>query len=280
MAIPGLKATLDVRAKVRIGEKKTTAKGKSFPSATDYFLADDAEFKALCGERPKSIRIRFPHAGADNFTTGMEWWRGKQLTCYSKGEGSPVQAYRVIAMLDAGDIKTGQPMGRGNERQPIVCSFRDCSHFGKNADNKECRVMGRLVFFLDGGRTDSVLEFDTKAWNSIEQLEGSLSGAMQSGDLRGRVFNLTVEMVQKGRDRYPVVNLTEADIVVNTPQDVSKADALIAADKRKQAGDAPNAILAELLDVTNPGWREKPEFIARIKEVTPEVALDKMIEAV
>jgi hypothetical protein len=94
----------------------------------------------------------------------MEWWSGKQLSCYSKGdqhsgtESGPVaKAYRVFAVLDNDDKKIGAPMGRGNERVAHpVSSFRECRHFGRHADNKECRVMGRLVFFLDGGRTDSV----------------------------------------------------------------------------------------------------------------------------
>lgn len=294
MAIPGLKASYDVRAKVRIGEKRATASGSTRPASTDYFLSDDPEFASLCGDKPKTLRIQLPHASADdNFSTGMEWWRGKQLACYSKGEqdlsptlpGTHTKAYRVIAVLDADDHEMGAPMGRGNERQPIVCRFRECKHFGKNANNKECRVMGRLVFFLDGGRTDSVLEIDTKSWNSIEQLEASLAGLARTGPLNapGRVYDLTVEMRQSGRDRFPVLNISEADVLV-TDDKIPLADELLKLDATLSAeglDDRELAIKRQLcvcLDLSNPGWRDKPAVIGKLREQGAEAAARSYLE--
>lgn len=303
MPVPGLKATLEVRGKVRIGEKRQTKKGTTFPAATDYFVSDDAEFAQLVGEKQSSFRILLPHAApGDNFTSGMEWWRGKQLSCYSKGEQRPVPgsslsgtvAYRVIAVLDGDDVAMGAPMGRGNERQPIHCRFRACKHFGKNANNKECRVMGRLVFFLDGGRTDSVLEIDTKSWNSIEQLEGSLAGLARTAPLNapGRVYTLTVEMRQSGRDKYPVLNISEVtdEVIVNTPTDAEIADAVIQLDAAyanvgnpDEASDEVKLKLRDAffkaLSLTHPTWRENEAVYGKFKEqgvmVSARVYLDR-----
>jgi hypothetical protein len=173
VAIPGLKPNYDVRAKVRIGEKKQTSGGKEYPSATDYFICEDDEFQKLYPGKPKKLRILLAFgAPADAFSTGLEMWRGKFLACYSKGEkstaeGNPYVAYRRQKMkqggrdidLLAGERVIGEPMGQGKERTPIACRFRECPFF----QTKECKPMGRLQFFLEGGRTDAVLQLDTKA---------------------------------------------------------------------------------------------------------------------
>ncbi len=279
MPIPGLKANYEVRAKVRIGLKKKTAGGKEFPSSVDYFICDDPEFAAL-GDKPREVLIRLPFAtAADNFTTGLEFWRGKQLTCYSKGEpeSSPI-AYRVESMVKPGDVLRGEKMGRGAERQPITCGFRDCEFF----KSKDCRPMGRLQFFLDGGRTDAVLQIDTKSWNTIEGIEATIGSAAAAGDLRGRLFKLSVRMEQKGNQRFPVVSLTEeVEVKINSESDVAKADALVALAGAIERGESPEDIrplLAAALDNTNPNWRDNPGFIERIKEVGVVTAAKGVLE--
>jgi hypothetical protein len=128
-----LKPNYDVRAKVRIGEKKVSAKGKEYPSATDYFLCDDEEFQRLYPGKPKELRILLPFAApADAFSTGLEAWKGKVLSCYSKGEGDPPLAYRktgIGGLPLEGETIRGEPMGKGKERTPITCRFRECPVF-------------------------------------------------------------------------------------------------------------------------------------------------------
>ncbi len=278
MPIPGLKANYEVRAKVRIGMKGKTAGGKEFPKSVDYFICDDPEFLAL-GDKPREVLVRLPFASAaDNFTTGLEFWRGKQLTCYSKGEpeASPI-AYRVESMVKPGDTLRGEKMGRNAERQPITCGFRDCEFF----KSKDCRPMGRLQFFLDGGRTDAVLQLDTKAWNTIEGIEATIGSAAASGDLRGRLFKLSVRIEQQGNKKFPVVSLQEVDVKIENDADVAKADALVALAGAIERGD-PEAdlkpLLAAALDHTNPNWRENPGFIERIKEVGATAAAKGLLE--
>lgn len=268
MAIPGLKPSYDVRAKVRIGEKKKTSGGKEYPAAVDYFICDDPEFQLLAGDKPKQLRVIFPFQTAeDNFPTGLEMWRGKQLSCYSKGEqkdGNTV-AYRVNGLLN-GVTQIGEAMGRGKERTPIVCPFRTCAFF----KSKDCKPMGRLQFFLDGGSVESVYQIDTKSWNTIEGFEASLAAFAAKGDLRGRVFLLSVAIEQKANQKFPVMSLKEAAVNINSERDVAVADVLL--DLRahlepgRDEGDR-RLSLARALDVTNPGWRDTPAVAARIKEI-------------
>lgn len=270
MAIPGMKPSYDVRAKVRIGEKKKTAKGKEYPASVDYFICDDPEFAVIAGVKPKELRIVLPFQTAgDNFSTGLEFWRGKQLTCYSKGEthapsGLPI-AYRVESMVAASDVKVGEPMGRGGERQPIACAFRECAFFKA----RDCKPMGRLQFFLEGGSVDQVYQLDTKSWNTIEGVDASLIAAAAGGDLRGRVFLLSVAIVQKATQKFPVVSLKEAPVNVLTSDDVCRADALLPLIGAVESGDDAliRRALAGALDVTNPGWKSNPDFVARITEI-------------
>jgi hypothetical protein len=283
VAIPGRTLDrLDSRAKIKIGEKRTSQKGREYPAAVDYFVCPDDEFLQLAGEKPKRVRITLPFATADeNFSTGLERWvtakqsRNQVLTCYTKdGSANPV-ALRLTDFVREGDEIRGPERGQG--RTPITC-LSDACVFRK--DNS-CKPMGRLQFFLEGGRTDTCLQFDTKSWNSIERIAGTLKGCERSGDLRGRVFELSVSFHTKGTDRYPVVEIEEVAVPINTPAQVSLADAYTNALGAVSRGDeAENIILATLLDVYRPGWREDEAYVARVKEVGVKPALDATLKRI
>ena len=277
MGIPDLKVKFEVREKVRIGEKKRSQGGREYPAATDYFVSPDPEFTAreqLAGGKLRSLRIVLPHDSVeDNFSTGLEWWvksreaKRSTLACYTKGDGT---ALRKDGMLDEGQQAIGPPVGQG--RLPIVCAFRDCPIFKRGKDG--CKPMGRLVFFLEGGATDRVLELDTKSWNSIERLTAALQGARIKGPLTGRVFELSVAFETKGANRFPLLSIQEVDVNVNSPADVDKAEGLLAIERN--ADQPANVQLAAYLDETMPNWREREDVIARIKEQGAEAALAKV----
>lgn len=289
MAIPGARtAQIEIRAKVRAGEKK---EGDRFPRSLDHFLSEDPEFRKLYPEKANDLRIVFVHAEPDEaFRTGLEWWRGSVLACYSDEGGNDPTAFRVSGIevkengqkktlnwLDADDEIRGEPVGRG--RTPIKCRFRDCPHFGKNANNKECRVKGRLTFLLEGGRTDQALQFETKGWNTIETLEATLASCRRSGPLNapGRVFVLRVDIVAEGSNRYPVVSIKEDGVEVADASVIPLADALVQLRRIVETEGATDAEIklriAEALDFTNPGWRENPEFVGAMQARVAELGV-------
>ena len=207
MALPGGGPRHPVRAKVRCGIKR----GK-LPASVDWFLSDDRELSLLFGDKPGRLRVWLPYAEPEaNFSSGLEWWRGKQLACYSKDGGSDPAAYRLGSLVDKDDtVRSARTFGQG--RKAISCRFRECPHFGKNAGNKECRPMGRLVFWLDGGTRDKgVFQLDTKGWDTITQAEAFLEQAALRGDLRGRPFELAVRIDKKGNKHFPIITLSEVE---------------------------------------------------------------------
>lgn len=283
MAIPGSKPQFEIRAKVRIGEKKQKG-GKEFPSSTDYFLSDDPFFQGVVGqEKPNALRIQFPHETAgDNFSSGLELWQGQMLLCYTKGEpaADPI-AYRKrtiiprgqkepVSTILASDVARGAVMG--NDRQPLTCRARECPLFKKKDG---CKPMGRLVFFIDGDTTGSVWEVDTKSFNSVERIEAALSVASRRGDLRGRTFELSVHMERKGTSRFPLLSLKEVEVptAIDTEADVNAVSAFQVIEKLTADGEEPRKILAAALDEYRPEWRTDQAYIDRIKEIGPEAAL-------
>lgn len=203
MPIPGTTPRYEVRAKVRVGLVKD---GR--PQSTDYFVSDDDELARLCGDKPKQIIIRLPYEDVDEcFRSGLAWWGAQNLNCYTEGRGNPVVAFRLQDKVDASDIVRSDKTFGAN-RKAITCRVEQCPHYGPNASNKECRPIGRLDFFLDGGKRNEVLRFESKGRSTIQRLEGFLMGAASLGDLRERAFILTVKM-KLGASRYPVVTLSE-----------------------------------------------------------------------
>ena len=212
------------------------------------------------------------------------------LACYSDEGGNDPTAYRVSGVevkedgqkktlnwLDADDEVRGEPVGRG--RTPIKCRFRDCRHFGKNANNKECRVKGRLTFLLEGGRTDAALQFETKGWNTIESLEATLASCRRSGPLNapGRVFVLNVAIVAEGSNRYPVVTIKEDGVEIADSSVIPLADALVQLRRIVETEGATEAEvklrIADALDHTNPGWRESTEFVGAMQKRVEELGV-------
>ena len=277
MAIPGMQPKLEARAKVRIGEKRSTSSGGQRPASVDYFICPDDEFARLCGEKPKSIRIEFPYPEyVDNWSDGLEWWTKVQgqskLACYTKdGSAEPV-AERIEAFFS--EEKWEEVVGpkHGDNRLPIRCPARSCPQMEAGV----CKPMGRLVFFLAGGRTDQPLQIDTKSWHSCEEITAAMQAAMRrKPNLVGRVFELSVEMRTKGSSKFPVLQLEECDVPVevNTPTDVDHADALVT------LGNNPTREgLAAYLDVTRPGWRDNAAFTDRIREIGHDEAIKSILE--
>lgn len=283
MGIPGRTLDqLDVRGKVKIGEKRESRSGKQYSASTDYFISDDSCFEQAYGAKPSELtEITFPYATADaNFPTGLERWltskqdRNRQiLTCYTKDSGRDPIALRLTDFVRDDDIVRGPE--RGQRRTPITCRADDCPFF----KDKSCKPMGRLVFYVKDDANIEPLQLDTKAWNSVENLSGFLKRAERLGPLNApnRKFTLAVAFEKKGDKRFPVLTLTEANVVI-TPDNIDTASALADARFKQEQGVEVRVILAELLDAIRPGWRDDQRYIDRIKEVGAGVALEGIFQ--
>lgn len=275
MAIPQQdernRSDIEPRAKVRTGEKRVSSRtGREYPAATDWFISDEL-FHSTVGAKPGEIVIAPVTDNPEDFWgSGMEWWLAKDgqniLACYTKDGGSDPIAHRKTPYMDEDDTVRGEV--HGSNRTPITCRFRQCPHFMvKNG----CKPMGRLVFNLIDG-TDEVVgiyQLDTKAWNSVENIEKFLQGRTLSPDDR---FKLSVAWQHQGDKKFVTVSIEELSVDVNTPADVNKADALVQLmNNRTREG------LAAYLDVERPGWRDNPGFAERIREVGVDAAIEKII---
>ena len=266
---------------MKIGEKRVSQKGRSYPAATDFFQSDDPDFIRLYGEKASTLKITLPYASADeNFPTGLERWVTSKkdssrqvLTCYTKDSGRDPIALRLTDFVREDDTVRGPE--RGQNRTPITCRADDCPFF----KDKSCKPMGRLTFFLDGDNHAQPLQFSTKAWNTIENIAGLLSSAQRLGPLNtpGRVFEMHVAFETQGDKRFPVVTLKEVQVVI-TPDNIDTASALADANIALEQGTEARVVLAKLLDAIRPGWRDDQRYIDRIKEVGPETALQGIFQ--
>jgi hypothetical protein len=270
------KPSYPVRAKVRIGEKRQSQGGRSYPTSVDYFVSDDPQLAQLFGPKPQAILVRFPYAAVeDNFSTGLEWWvkskkQNNVLACYTKdGE----RALRMSEMVLEDDTASASRSSPAASPSPAASA---------TVPSSSGATVSRWAASSSGSKAapakDEVYELDTKSWNSIEALTAAFAAI---GDPRGRLFSLSVSFHQKGRDRFPVLALKEVDVKVNSPADAAKADALLQLDASLSTPSDVSAIrvaLAGALDLTNPGWRDNEAFVARVKEVGPLAAAKGLLE--
>lgn len=276
MAIPGQRADQEIRGKVKTGElRKSERTGRTYPASVDYFISDDAEFQRLCPGKPQTIRIVPAFDSSEEFfATGMEWWTKQRngqnhLACYTKDSGDAPVALRSEPYLDEGLTIVGEKKG---ERVPILCPFRGCSHFKKKGDKPaDCRPMGRLTFHLYGEAPGlAPLRLDTKSWNSIEEIEKALK-RRAANLLTELVFDLSVAYRTEGDSKFPVLSIQEADVKVNTMEEVEGVDHLLNL-QREQDDLGARVALANYLDSTRSGWRDDPAVVARIQAIgAPQV---------
>jgi hypothetical protein len=264
---------IEPTAKVRIGEKRVSKNGKQYPAAVDYFVCP-----GVIEGQPKTLRVRLLHDTVEEaFSNGLEWWvktarmQKGALACYTKDGSSDPTALRLEAYYSGEEKRSEAKVGA--DRFQIKCPARQCPILKRG----DCKPMGRLVFAIEGD--PRALQIDTKSWNSIERLEGALRRAQELGPLRGRLFDLSVEIHKKGSDTFPVLSIQEVHVPLTAENGgVEKADALIAIENGLAEGLEPRVILANALDFQLPGWRDREDVVERIREQGAEAALTTMRE--
>ena len=169
--------------KIRLGIKKESAKGVSYPSEVDYFLLDPEtpdqkrndqlkeQFEDLYGKNPKRIKIMFPPASPEIFFA--QWYKrygsGALLKC--KGDGEVAETTEEFA---AGLEKIGET-DRGFIK--VKCLGGECVYqTGSNeyCQKPQCNTMAALQVILPELSGIGVWQINTGSFNSIVNINSAL----------------------------------------------------------------------------------------------------------
>jgi hypothetical protein len=162
--------------KIRIGEKKTNAKGQEYPSKLDYFLPDfddadlEAEFHKQYGEKPKRLRIVF--VSEDLNLIFPQWYK-----CYGK-----------TGLKCKGDGITAERHNDTGIDEEVACLTPEGCDYAKEHG---CKRLASLQFALPDLPTMQVVQFDTTSFYSIVNLN---SGLAQMRAVFGQIRGIEVDL--------------------------------------------------------------------------------------
>ena len=173
--------------KIRLGEKKISDNGKTYPAALDHFNFVDAPgLEELYGKNCKEIEIMLPNENPDTFfPQERKCYRTSGLFCRGDGE----TATRVNVGLSDGD-KMSKAVPKGQPLDPVgmdfikeqglkvdvgdmfdlPCPGEECPFTEKNL----CRPIGRFIFLVPKAPRIGVYEISTTSYNSIIELNSGI----------------------------------------------------------------------------------------------------------
>ncbi len=187
MPIKGLseKRRFSRGGKIRLGEKRVSAKGAEYPSKLDYFLFDPEpenpslvqQFHGLYGEKPTRLRICFPSDDQETiFPHYYKLYGASGLLC--KGDGT--SAGRVT---DQGAIEEVDCPG------PDECPYSlQRGHRGRPG----CKRLASLQFFLPDLDVMQTWQIDTTSYNTILNMNSALD-LLRS--VAGRISFIPVDLL-------------------------------------------------------------------------------------
>jgi len=139
--------------KIRLGIKKVTAKGKEYPSETDYFVCP-AEVCRVCGQKPKELKISFPINDPEVIFPQCYKWYGASKGLKCRGNG--VEALRL-------NEETGEM-----EERTCPCEL---------LENGKCKQRASLVFNLLDVGIGGVYQIDLSSYHSIVDINSGIDYA-------------------------------------------------------------------------------------------------------
>jgi hypothetical protein len=172
--------------KIRLGVKKSTDSGVSYPTPTDYFVCP-GEVKKVFGEKPKELRIMFP-------TEDSEQWASQYLRCYSSTRGLICRGDGKTAVARV-DVKTGEIAARdavATELREIVCSPDSCAYQQRG----QCRRVMNLQFLIPDCPGFGVYQLDTTSYHSMLNVNSGLA-LIKSICQRVSMIPLSLKLVAK-----------------------------------------------------------------------------------
>lgn len=139
--------------KIRLGIKKVSAKGKEYPSETDYFVCP-AEVRKVCGDEPKELNISFPMNDPEVIFPQCYKWYGSNKGLRCRGDG--VNALRL-------NEETGEM-----EEQKCPCEL---------LENGKCKQRASLVFMMPDVAIGGVYQIDLSSYHSIVDINSGIDYA-------------------------------------------------------------------------------------------------------
>lgn len=190
--------------KIRLGIKKTSARGAEYPSATDFFVCP-LEVQKIYGEKPRELDIMFPDDDVSK-VAGAAYkmytaTRGK--VCTSDG----ATAVRIVdddvlgdnpaptqEQLDRALVK---PDSKNFSRREIPCPNTACRFFEDN----QCKPVMNLLFLLPKVAGLGVYQLDTGSYNSIVDVRGGIELVRRITG--GRIAGVPLKLRIKPTTAYP-----------------------------------------------------------------------------
>jgi hypothetical protein len=150
--------------KIRLGIKKESAGGASYPCPTDYFVSPE-EVKKVFGEKPHELRIMFP-------TDDQNQWASQFLRCYSASRGLVCRGdgETAIAKIDVRSDEIANRDSTETELREITCNPAKCTYYQK----AQCRRVMNLQFLLPDCPGFGVYQLDTSSFYSIVNVNSCL----------------------------------------------------------------------------------------------------------
>jgi hypothetical protein len=150
--------------KIRLGVKKESDDGITYPSPTDYFVCPE-EVRKVFGDKPKELRIMFP-------TDDQTQWASQYLRCYSASQGLVCRGDGETAVAKT-DARTGEIANREStetELKEITCNPAKCAYY----QQARCRRVMNLQFLLPDCPGFGVYQLDTSSFFSIVNVNSCL----------------------------------------------------------------------------------------------------------
>jgi len=233
MSIIGLseKLRLPRRGKIRLGEKKVSAKGKEYPSALDYFAVPE-EVQKIYGDKPRKLDIMIPMEKREQFFPQAYKRYGSSTGLVCRGDGEVATEITEDGMKE------------------IECQGKDCPHYQKG----ECKQIGNLQVILPKVKGLGVYQIDTSSYNSIVNIN---SGVEMIRGMLGRISWIPLILEVQMQEAHPQINGKRIKTIIpvmSITSDVSVYDLLKMRLPMKQAV------------IDNTGVDDKPELLYPEKE--------------
>jgi len=211
--------------KIHLGIKALSQKsGVTYPKAVDYFVvAEDGNtpanmveaFKKVFGEQPKALNVMFPTEDEAQFF--QQWYKR-----YGQTKG----------LLCKGDGDTAMEVQQGGEMVEKKCP---CVHLHGDPEKnvkKTCRMVANLQFLLPEVKGVGVWQIDTSSYNSIVNINSSISMVKA---LCGKVSGVPLSLVIQPQEAQ-VAGAKKIIYVLNLKLNESMIS-LLERQKKQQPGD-------------------------------------------